>query len=142
MFEVFAKSMMSAWLWSINWGWYHIPINTIIVLLLLFFVARLSIIRSVFCSLLFTLGAFALLTILALTLSVWWYDFSYTPETWGTVLTSVQATFYLGFLYTVLQIIIYLFVRKLTNTRVPLLLLISNMITAAIVYQMLPHNVL
>ena len=142
MFEVFAKSIMSTWLWSINWGWYHVPINTLMLLLLLFFVARLSIIRSVFCSLLFTLGAFTLLTILALTLGVWWYDFSYEPESWGPVLTSVQATFYLGFLYTVLQAVIYLFVRKLTNTRVPILLLISNMITAALVYQMLPKNVL
>jgi hypothetical protein len=142
MFEVFAKSMMSAWLWSINWGWYQVPINTLMLLLLLFFVARLSIIRSVFCSLLFTLGAFALLTILALTLGVWWYDFAYEPESWGPVLNSIQATFYLGFLYTVLQIIIYLFVRKLTNSRVPILLLISNMITAVLVYQMLPHNAL
>lgn len=142
MCEVFAKSVMSAWLWSINWGWYHVPINTIILLLLLVFVARLSIIRSVFCSLLFTLGAFALLTLLALTLGVWWYDFSYTPETWGSVLDSFQITFYLGFLYSVLQVFIYFFVRKLTNSRVPILLFVSNLLTAVLVYQMLPKNVL
>lgn len=142
MFEIFAKSMMSAWLWSIGWGWYHVPINTIMLLFLLFFVARLSIIRSVFCSLLFTLGAFVLLTVLALGLGVWWYDFAYSPESWGPVLDSMQATFYLGFVYTVLQIMIYLFVRKLTNARVPILLLVSNMLTAVIVYQMLPNNVL
>jgi hypothetical protein len=142
MFEVFAKSMMSAWLWSIGWGWYHLPINTIMLVLLLVFVARLSIIRSVFCSLLFTVGAFLGLTAVALTLGFLLNDLSYASENWGSVLDALQATFYLGFVYTVLQMVIYIFVRKLTNTRVPIVLLISNMITAAIVYQMLPKNVM
>jgi len=142
MFEAFAKSMMSIWLWSVSWGWYHIPINTILLVLLLLFVARLSIIRSVFCSLLFTLSAFVGLTVLALMLGFVLNDLSYASESWGSVLDGLQATFYLGFVYTVFQIIIYVFVRTLTNTRVPILLFISNMITAAVVYQMLPKNIM
>jgi len=142
MFEAFAKSMMSAWLWSIGWGWYQVPINTIMLMLLLVFVARLSIIRSVFCSLFFTIGAFAALTVVALMFGLWLNDFSYTPESWGPVLDGLQVTLYLGFIYTVLQFILALFVRTFINSRVPILLLISNMITAVIVYQMLPKNVL
>lgn len=142
MVEAFAKSMMSAWLWSIGWGWYQVPINTIVLMLLLVFVARLSIIRSVFCSLLFTIGAFVILTAVALLFGLWLNDFSYTPESWGPVLDGLQVTLYLGFVYTVLQLILALFVRKLINSRVPILLFISNMITAVIVYQMLPKNVM
>lgn len=142
MCGVFVKSLVSAWLWSISWGWYQVPINTILLLILLVFVARLSIIRSVFCSLLFTVGAFVALMGTALLFGVFLCDLSYVQETWGTVFDALQITFYLGFLYTFFQVIIYFFMRKLTNTRVPFLLFLSNMMTAALVYQLLPKNVL
>jgi len=142
MVDAFAKSMMSAWLWSIGWGWYQVPINTLMLTLLLVFVARLSIIRSVFCSLFFTVGAFVMLTVVALIFGLWLNDFSYTPESWGPVLDGLQETLYLGFVYTVAQLLLAFFVRKMINSRVPILLLLSNMITAVIVYQMLPKNVM
>jgi hypothetical protein len=140
MFEFFAKSMVSAWLWSISWGWLHIPINTLLLMFMLIFVARLPIMRSILCSVLFTLGAFVFLSVVALIFGFLLNDFTYTVETWGPVLTSFQVSFYLGFLYTIAQEGIYFFVAKFINTRVPILLFISNMITALVVYLMLPLN--
>ena len=142
MFDVFAKGLISVWLWSIGWGWNQVPINTIMLALLLIFVGRLPIIRSVFCSLFFTLGAFVVLTIKALACSFWLYGAVYVPELWGPVLDSLHVTFYLGFVYTIIQIFLYFFVRKYINSRVPFILFLSNMLTAVIVYQLLPMNVL
>lgn len=136
------KTILSTWLWSIGWGWNHVLINTIMLMLLLVFVARLSIIRSVFLSLYFTGGGFVFLSAIALVWGVWWQGMAYSPEQWGPVLDALQITFYLALVYGVLQLGLCFFVRRFLNGRVPFLLLVSNLITAMIVYQLLPMNVL
>jgi len=130
---------LNTWLWSMTWGFYHIPINIFVMLLLLKFVGKFSIIPSilmsffskVFSSALFTLIVVFLVFVIHLQLQV---DMS------NQSINVLLACICLGTVYAVFQMLFFVILNRFytLNMRIVMLIsVVSNVLSALLVYKFL-----
>jgi hypothetical protein len=132
--------LLSQWLWNVTWGWYHVPVNVFVMLLLLKFFGYLRIMPAVLIAFFAQIFSFIALTIIvflgpivSMGLEFKLYDCYTAPA-----LNPLAVSLYLGAIYCVLHIIFFLIVNSfysLNMRLVTLIALVGNTITALLVYQ-------
>jgi len=131
--------LLNSWLWSMTWGFYHIPVNILVMILLLKFVARMNIIPSiliaffakVFSTVLYTLIILFLVFVVKLQ-----FIFPVNYPSYIKV-NSLLACISLATIYSVLQIFFFWVLSKFYMLNIGFMTMIafvSNVISALLVY--------
>ena len=134
--------LLNSWLWSMTWGIYHIPINILVMMLLLKFIARMKIIPSILMSFFAKVFSTVLYTLIILFLVfVVKLKFVFPDIYQGyTQINSLLACISLGVIYSFLQIIFFWIVSRFYVINVGFMVMISfasNIVSALLVYNFL-----
>jgi hypothetical protein len=138
-----AHFLLSEWLWAVTWGFYHIPLNSILLFIMLKALCRMKVLSAAFWALISQLFAFFAYTFIILgvihpffAFDTYSYDF-HTYQTMHPVIICLS----LGAVYSVFQIIFFYCVHRynaLNLSKVVIAILLSNMIAALFVSRYLP----
>jgi len=138
-----AYFLLSEWLWNVSWGWYHIPVNVVLLYLFFMWAARLKSMPSLllcFSSHLFAFGLYSLIVVGGL---IYGMHLEYTPQAMQTAYDTgvLEAAIGLAIIYAVLQGFFFFVIKKRYKLRIrPILTatLLSNLLSALCVYLLLP----
>jgi len=135
-----ADFLLSEWLWNVTWGWYHIPVNTFMMLFLLKFFGRMRIMPSVLLSVFSQLFSFLLLSLIVVVGPMYLLGLTFTPYDCYVqqAMHPIFSSLFLGAIYFLFQIIFFVLVNlsyKLNLRLVILISLVSNLLSALIVYR-------
>jgi len=97
---------LSEWIWSVTWGFYHIPCNIIIMIILFKFFLRINMVSAVFTAITAQLFAFVIFTLVTLGIMLLLGQGG-GPESFLYVPNTMPAFFYLGLIYAFLQSIFF-----------------------------------
>ena len=132
--------LLSSWLFSMTYDWFHLILNTFVLCVFLSLIARVSLSRSILLSFSAHFFAFMLFTILAIGLFI----YHIAIESMPSELTEVAATkdllassLQVGFIYTLLQglFVAILHIGSALSVRKLLLaVLLSNLTSALLSY--------
>ena len=132
--------LLSSWLFSMTYDWFHLILNTFVLCVFLFFFSRVSLSRSILLSFSAHFFAFMLFTILAIGLFI----YHIAIESMPSELTEVAATkdllassLQVGFIYTLLQglfVAILHIGSELSVRKLLLAVLLSNLTSALLSY--------
>lgn len=135
-----ANFLLSQWLWNVTWGWYHIPVNIFVMMILLKFFGYLRIMPAVLLAFFSQIFSFIVLTAVVLLgpvfcmgLQFQFYD-CYAVQALNPLTISLS----LGALYFVFQVLFFVIVNAFYSLNLRLLTLIAlvgNFITALLVYR-------
>lgn len=137
----FAQFLISEWLWSFTFAFYHPLINILIMIVLLVWLAQQRIIPAVLCAVSSQLCAillFAALVHLFLDVTL---GISFEGYGQMVMIHPLAACFLLGMMYTGLQILFFYiltFFYRLPLSQFSFIVLLSNTISALIVFKFLP----
>ena len=128
-----------------TWGLSHVPINIIVMLVLLKFIARLKIMTAILLAVFSKVFASALYTLLV-SFFVFVVKLQFVPldsAVWLSQTNFLLACIYLGLIYSALQMVFFLMANKFyeMNLRIiTLIVFVSNMISSLLVYRFLEIN--
>ena len=137
----FGRFLITEWLWSVTLGSYHIVINTLLLIVLFLFVAKLRMIPAVLLSVsshLFALGSFTFFAYFVLG-NLLGVAFDQTKQV--AVVHPLVVSFLLGVIYTGLQALFFKFINnwyRLPLQKIYYLTFASNTITSFIMYSRMP----
>jgi hypothetical protein len=138
--------LLSNWLWSMTWGWYHIPVNFLLLYFLLKWLMRASMIPALWMSLGAQFFTFMISTGLG-GFILCWLNLSFEPVlqplTMGYELLAACLRF--GISCAVLQILFFVLLNLWYKINIRLAIcaaLLSNILTALLLSKILPLMVL
>lgn len=139
--------LLSEWLWNVTWGWYHIPVNIFMMLFLLKFFGRMRIMPAVLMSVFSQLFSFFMLSAVVFVVPVYLlgiqfvsYD-CYAQQPMHPLAICLS----LGAIYFVLHALFFVLINLFYSLNLRLLILIalvSNGLSALLVYRFWSYNVL
>ena len=137
----FAQFLISEWLWSFTFAWYHPIINVVIMIPLCMYVARQRFVQSVLYAV--SSQAFAVISFAACVHLLLDLLFGITPENYELhkMIHPFVASLLLGVIYAVLQLLYIYLLSRLWSINFMLfgyVIVISNIITACIIFKFLP----
>ena len=141
VFVSLGEFFLFSWLWGITWGIYHIPINIFVMFLLLKRYAKIAFARATLASFFANLFSQVVYTCFVIGVLIYLVGMQYTPKEGLSVIYPAWASFSLGFIYAGLQALFFWFLSfhfKLNVHKLFFLSLISNSITALLIYLFLP----
>lgn len=128
-----AQLLISEWIWSLTWGFYHNFINILFMLFLLKLFLGIRIIPAVLLSCCSQLTAFLFFNLFVISILVLGFGIEYDVITgWSSIPNQFYASFYLGLIYAVLQNLFFLLLNtyyKVHLSWVFIITLISNSLT-------------
>jgi hypothetical protein len=135
--------LLSAWLWNITFGGYHVPLNFFFMFLLLKIIVRIPITSAVLLSFFSNVAAFVFFSVGVVGGLVYALGMPYMPvEPWSaTPFVFLTASIKLALIYIVLQAIFFYVISKRNIIDLPWVLLVtvvSNALSAWMVYALLP----
>lgn len=136
-----ADFLLSEWLWSVTWGWYHVPINIFMLLFLLKFFGRIRIMPSVFFAIFSQLFSFLILSLVVIIGPIYLLDLQFVPYDCYTqeIFHPLLICLSLGAIYFVLHSLFFVLTNLFYTINVRLLILIAfvaNGLSALFVYQL------
>ncbi|MDR3550563.1 MAG: hypothetical protein P4L31_04060 [Candidatus Babeliales bacterium] len=129
--------LLSEWLWSITFDWYHIPISLLLCGISFRWVLRIPLKSSFLLALLSGLYALCIFAFFIVVVLLYLFNFSYSA-TW--VPDPFHACFYLGLIFAVLQTTFYFIVHRWYRLNMPgviFLTFLSNSTASIITYYLL-----
>ncbi|GEM_PF-1204449 len=146
-FMTLADFLLSEWLWNVTWGWYHVPINIFVMLFLLKVFGRLKIMPAVLFSVFSQIFSFALFSLIVIFGSIYGFGLKFVPYDCYVTQTMhpLLICFSLGLIYFVLQSFSFVLTNvfyKINLRLVILIALVSNMISALLVYRFWSYDFL
>lgn len=129
--------LLSEWLWSITFDWYHIPVSLFLCVISFYRVLRIPLRASLLISsfsYLYSLCVFAFFIVVVL---LYIFHFSYSAD-WAP--NFFFACFYLGIIFTCLQTTFYLIVNRWYRLNIPgitVVTLLCNSVASIISYYLL-----
>lgn len=137
-FAMIGQFFISEWLWSVTWGISHNIINILLMLFLCKFFLRIPIISAVLLSFFAQLFAFSLYTAFVVGVLMFVFGLEYDVTASSMLLPGpLYACLFLGVIYAFLQMIFFFLIRfyyKIPCIRISVMSLISNLLTALLVY--------
>jgi len=135
-----ADFMLSEWLWNVTWGWYHIPVNTFMMLFLLKFFGRMRIMPAVLLSVFSQLFSFFMFSAIVIAGPMYLLGLTFVPYDCYAqqALHPIFSCLFLGGIYFLFQILFFVLVNlsyKINLRLVILISLVSNLVTALLVYR-------
>jgi len=137
----FAQFLISEWLWSFTFAFYHPLINILIMITLLLCVAKQRVIPAVLCAVSSQLCAILLLAALVHLFLDMAFGISFEGYETMVMIHPLAACFLLGMIYATLQILFFYiltFFYRVPLQRFSFIVLVSNTISALIVFKFLP----
>ncbi len=141
LFYSFAQFLISEWIWSFTFAFYHPLINILIMIMLLAWFAQQRIIPAVLCAVSSQLCAILLFAALVHLLLDITLGISFEGYEDMVMIHPLAACFLLGMIYAVLQIFFFYmlaFFYRLPLRQFSFMALLSNAISALIVFKFLP----
>lgn len=142
-----ANFLLSEWLWNVTWGWYHIPVNIFMMLFLLKFFGRMRIMPAVLMAVFSQLFSFLVLSAVVVVVPVYLLSLQFIPYDCYVQqpMHTLAICLSLGALYFVLHTLFFILVNLFYSLNLRLLTLIalvSNGLSALLVYRFWSYNVL
>lgn len=132
--------LLSEWLWSITWDWYHVPISIVIMFVLFNIALRINIVPAVFIALSANIYSFLVYTLLSFGVLHYFLAVPVAEPASFTHIEPLQACIYLGLIYTAIQISFFMLLKRWHNINVWHMVSMSalgNLLTALIVHSLL-----
>lgn len=142
-----ANFLLSEWLWSVTWGWYHLPVNVFMMIFLLKFFGYMRIMPSILIAFFSQIFSFVVLSVIVFIIPIGLMGLQFTCYDCYVQhpLNSLTISLSLGALYCVLHIIFFVIINAFYSLNIRLLSLIAlvaNSATALLVYRFWSSNVL
>ena len=141
MIQSISDFLLSQWLWSITWDWYHIPINCVLFCVLCKLILRLNIVPAVLISLASNVYSFLVFTFFSFVVLYYLLDIRFTPDQAHSVVTEpLLACLYLGLIYTVIQMSFFGILQiwyKINYWKIVGVSALSNVLTAWLISSLL-----
>ncbi len=137
----FSQFLISEWLWSFTFAFYHPLINILIMIMLLFWSAQQRIIPAVLCAVSSQLCAILLLAALVHLFLDMTLGISFEGYEGMAMIHPLAACFLLGMMYAALQILFFYiltFFYQLPLRKLSFIAFLSNTLSALVVYKFLP----
>lgn len=135
---------LSEWIWSITWGMYHIPCNMILMLFFFKFFLRIGMVPTVLMVVSSHLVAFFLYSLFVVGGLIYGVGLQYGPEVGSSMVpTPLFACLFLGIIYAALQGLCFVVINRFYHFHVSwalVLAVVSNLLTALVVYLLLSFN--
>ncbi len=132
---------LDQWLWSVTWGWYHIPINTLLLIFLLNIWVGMRFWRACLISLLLNGMSFAIYTGLVVGILMYAAGMEYVMPSDGDVVSWPiwRPTLFLGIIFMLLQLLLIFIARSCytPNSMMKLygVIIMSNLLAAFFSYK-------
>ncbi len=135
--------LLNEWIWSLTYGFYQVPLNTIIMFVIIKWVAELSFVRAITISALANILSFFFFHFFFVSIFVLFLGFEYVPSTMidQPIPNVLHTTLWLGVIYASLQIIFFGLVSwryKIHFGQLAWIAIISNALSCLIAYLFLP----
>ena len=141
LMNAFGQFLITEWIWSVTVGAYHIILNTLLLIVLFLFIAKMRMIPAVLLSVFSHLFALVTFTFFVYVVLDKLLGISFDQSKQITLINPLFVSFLLGTIYTVLQGWFFYMVSK--KYRLPLKKLFyitfaSNTVTSCIMYFLSP----
>lgn len=139
--------LLSEWLWSVTWGWYHLPVNVFVMIFLLKFFGYMRIMPAVLIAFFSQIFSFLVLTLIVFLVPIYLLGLEFVTYDCYVVQTMnpLAISLYLGAIYFAFHILFFVLVNLFYSLNIRLLTLIAlvgNGVTALLVYRFWSCNVL
>jgi len=125
--------LISEWIWGLTWGFYHNFINILFMLFLLKLFLGIRIIPAVLLSCCSQVAAFFLFNFFVIGVLIYGFGIEYdVSKGWTYIPDQFYASFFLGFIYAILQTGFFWFINKFYKIHLSwalVIALISNCLT-------------
>ena len=140
MFAGIGCFFLDQWLWNVTWGWYYLPINTLLFIFLLNIVAGMRLLRAFIMSVVVNTTSFALFTGAVVGLLIYAAGIEYVTSMDEVMppLIIWRPVLFLSLLYIVLQSFLLYITRKWYKPnaqRLIFLTIVSNIFSAFFAYK-------
>ena len=139
MITTIENFFLDAWIWSMTWGIYHMPINMLVMILCFIFVARLRIIPSIWLTVFSKLFSIVLYALVVLCIVYFVKLQIVFPETVHYQnINTLAACISLAVIYSFFQVLFFLIVNRfyaLNIGFIAMITVVSNFISALLVYK-------
>lgn len=146
MFKNIGDFLLSEWLWSITWDWYHVPVTIVISCILFKLALRLNIIPAVLIAVMANIYSFIVFSLFSFIFLYYFFGVSFTPEqTSAMVAAPLHACIYLGLIYAIIQMSAFALVKiwyKINYWEMVSLAFLSNLLAALLINAMMANPLL
>lgn len=134
--------LVSEWLWSVTFGFYHLPINIFIMIFFFKFFMGMRIIPAVLLSFFSNIFSWIILSLFVLGVPVYLFKIGFDTSTTQTLSSIMAVSLVLGGLYALVQSLMFVVLDKRMNFdihRAIAVALMSNGLTALMSYALVPN---
>ena len=135
-----ANFLLSEWLWSVTWGWYHVPVNIFMMICLLKLFGRMRIVPSIIISVLCQFFSFLLLTLVVFLVPIYLLNVQFVSHDCyaNEIFNPLFICLFLGAIYFVLHVLFFALTNLAYTINMRLVVLIAfvaNVLSALLCYK-------
>ena len=147
MFTEIGNFFIDQWLWNVTWDWYHIPLSIFFMTILFKYFLRINIISSLLIAAGSTAASFLTYTLFVVGILMYVFKFNYDQalQMQEVLADPLHACLYVATIYTVLQTVFFMVLNRFYPVhRIKMIIAaaVANMITAGLIYLVLPNPIM